>query len=111
MAFASAFEDPRFERLSLDELTGVEIEISILSPPKAVGGPSDIVVGRDGVVITADGRSAVFLPQVAPEQGWNREQMLDNLCLKAGLAANRWRRPGMRFETFQADVFDEKQIK
>ena len=71
----------------------------------------DIVVGRDGVVISADGRSAVFLPQVAPEQGWNRDQMLDNLCLKAGLAANRWRRGPVRFETFQAEVFDERQMK
>ena len=107
MAFESAFNDPRFSRLTLDEMGEVEIEISILSPAKAVGGPSDIVVGRDGVVIAADGRSAVFLPQVAPEQGWNRDQMLDNLCLKAGLPAKRWQQPGARFETFQAEVFGE----
>jgi AmmeMemoRadiSam system protein B/AmmeMemoRadiSam system protein A len=111
MAFSSAFSDPRFDKVTLEEMRDLEVEISVLSPPKAVGGLNDIVVGRDGVVISADGRSAVFLPQVAPEQGWNRDQMLDNLCLKAGLAANRWRRGGMRFETFQADVFDERQIK
>jgi AmmeMemoRadiSam system protein A len=107
MAFESAFNDPRFARLALEEMREVEIEISILSPPKVVSGPSDIVVGRDGVVIAADGRSAVFLPQVAPEQGWNRDQMLDNLCVKAGLPAKRWQQGGTRFETFQAEVFGE----
>jgi hypothetical protein len=111
MAFESAFNDPRFDKLALDEMRDLDIEISILSPPKSVSGPSDIVVGRDGVVLGADGRSAVFLPQVAPEQGWNRDQMLDNLCLKAGLPANRWRQSGVSFETFQAEVFDERQVK
>jgi AmmeMemoRadiSam system protein B/AmmeMemoRadiSam system protein A len=109
MAYAAAFEDPRFEPVRLEEMRDIEIEISILSPPRTVSGPSDIVVGRDGVVIAADNRSAVFLPQVAPEQGWNRDQMLDNLCIKAGLAAGRWRRPSMTFATFQADVFHEGQ--
>ena len=52
---------------------------------KKVAGAADIVVGRDGVLLSKEGRSAVFLPQVATEQGWNREEMLDNLCLKAGL--------------------------
>jgi hypothetical protein len=111
MALAAAFGDPRFSRVTLDELRDIEIEISILSPPARVGGPSDIVVGRDGVVIAADGRGAVFLPQVAPQQGWTRDQMLDNLCVKAGLPAGRWRRPGMTFETFQAEVFHEGEFK
>jgi AmmeMemoRadiSam system protein B/AmmeMemoRadiSam system protein A len=111
MAFASAFQDPRFTKVTADEVRDLEVEISVLSPPKPVSGVSDIVVGRDGVVLTADGLSAVFLPQVAPEQGWNRDQMLDNLCLKAGLSANRWRRPGVRFETFQAEVFGERGVK
>ncbi len=107
MAYASAFDDTRFPKVTLEELRDLEIEISILSPPKEVRGPSDIVVGRDGVVITADRRSAVFLPQVAPEQGWNRDQMLDNLCEKAGLPAKRWQQSGVRFETFQAEIFGE----
>lgn len=111
MAFASAFQDPRFDRVGASEIRDLEIEISILSPPRPIGGPADIVVGRDGVVLSADGLSAVFLPQVAPEQGWNRDEMLSNLCVKAGLSASRWRRAGVRFETFQAEVFSEKDVK
>ncbi len=111
MAFASAFEDPRFDKVAASEVRDLEIEISVLSPPRPVGGPADIVVGRDGVVVSADGRGAVFLPQVAPEQGWNRDEMLDNLCVKAGLSAGRWRRAGVKFETFQAEVFSEKDVK
>ncbi len=111
MAFASAFEDPRFEKVGLREISDLDLEISILSVPRAVSGPSDIVVGRDGVVLTADGSSAVFLPQVATEQGWNRDQMLDNLCVKAGLPSQRWRRSGVKFETFQAEVFGERDVK
>jgi len=107
MALEAAFGDPRFSRVTLDEVPKLEIEISVLTPPARVGGPPDIVVGRDGVIIAADGHTAVFLPQVAPEQGWTRDEMLNNLCEKAGLPASRWRRPGMTFETFQAEVFRE----
>jgi uncharacterized protein (TIGR00296 family) len=67
---------------------------------------TDITIGRDGVVIEKDGRSAVYLPSVAVEQGWDREAMLDHLCVKAGLRPDDWRQ-GARFYTFQADVFSE----
>ncbi|HEX9187848.1 MAG TPA: AMMECR1 domain-containing protein, partial [Vicinamibacteria bacterium] len=60
----------------------------------------------DGVLLSKDGRSAVFLPQVAVEQGWGRDEMLDHLCLKAGLPAGSWRR-GAKFSVFQAEVFRE----
>lgn len=49
---------------------------------------------------------AVFLPQVAPEQGWDLPTTLSYLSQKAGLSANAWRE-GAQFETFQAEVFHE----
>jgi AmmeMemoRadiSam system protein B/AmmeMemoRadiSam system protein A len=110
MALAAAFEDTRFERVRAEELPQLEIEISVLTPPKTVKGPADIVIGRDGVILTRGGRSAVFLPQVATEQGWQRDELLDNLALKAGLPANAWRQ-GATFATFQAEVFHEGQFK
>lgn len=106
MALQSALEDPRFNPVTARELPELEVEISVLTPMKQVSGPNDIVIGRDGVLIQKGGRSAVFLPQVAPEQGWGRDEMLGHLSQKAGLPANAWRE-GTTFLTFQAIVFSE----
>ena len=110
MALKSAFQDSRFRPVSQDEMGSIEIEISVLTPLRPVASAEEIVVGRDGVVIRKDGHSAVYLPQVATEQGWGREEMLDNLCLKAGLLRDGWRE-GAQFSTFQAVVFSENAFK
>ncbi|MBN2320036.1 MAG: AmmeMemoRadiSam system protein B [Acidobacteria bacterium] len=104
VAWQAAMKDPRFRPVELEELKDLEIEISVLTPMKPVTDPDGIVVGRDGVLLYKEGRSAVFLPQVAPENDWNRTEMLDNLCLKAGLPAGCWEE-NATFRTFQADVF------
>jgi len=110
MALAAAFEDPRFEKVKPGELKDLDVEISVLTPFKEVAGPQAIVVGRDGVLLQRGGRSAVFLPQVATEEHWTRDEMLDNLCLKGGMTAGCWR-SGARLSTFQADVFKEGDFK
>jgi AmmeMemoRadiSam system protein A len=106
MALAAAFEDSRFDQVRPSELKEITVEISVLTPFKPVAGPGAIVVGRDGVLLEKDRRSAVFLPQVATEEHWGRDEMLDNLCLKAGLAAGCWQ-VGAKLSTFQAEVFGE----
>lgn len=106
MAIAAAVHDPRFAPVTRDELPALEIEISVLTPMRPVGVPREVVVGRDGVLLSKAGRSAVFLPQVATEQGWGRDAMLDHLCAKAGLPAGCWRE-GASLQTFQAEVFGE----
>jgi len=106
MALQAAFNDRRFSPLKPDELQDVQIEISVLTPYTAVPGPEAIRIGRDGILIRKDQKSAVFLPHVATEQGWDLEQTLEALCRKAGLAAGAWRRD-MLFFTFQAIVFYE----
>ena len=108
MALQSAFEDPRFSPVTPRELADLEIEISVLTPMKPVSGPNDIIVGRDGVLLQKGGKSAVFLPQVAPEQGWGRDEMLNHLSQKAGLPSGAWR-DGASFSTFQAIVFGEAE--
>ncbi|QQR74598.1 MAG: AmmeMemoRadiSam system protein B [Holophagales bacterium] len=107
MAISAALEDHRFPPVRPDELAGLELEISVLSPFTPIPGPGAIVVGRDGVMLDLDGHRAVFLPQVAPEQGWERDEMLGHLCAKAGLASNCWRQ-GAKLSTFRAEVFGEK---
>jgi MEMO1 family protein len=107
MAREAAFNDPRFQPVSARELGDLEIEVSVLTPMRAVRGPDDIVVGRDGVVLRVGERAAVFLPQVATEQGWTKSELLDNLALKAGMPASGWRNANARFQTFQSDVFSD----
>jgi AmmeMemoRadiSam system protein A len=110
VALQSALEDPRFKPVTLPELKDLEIEISVLTPMTPVPGADHIVVGRDGVLIRKGGRSAVFLPQVAPEQGWGRDEMLEHLCHKAGLPPGSWKE-GAQLLTFQAIVFSETDFE
>jgi len=107
-AAVSAAHDPRFPPLEAAELDGLHLEVSILSPSTQVSGPEAIEVGRHGVVLSKGGREAVFLPQVAVEQHWDRETMLTYLARKAGLPADAWR-SGARFEVFTAQVFGEPE--
>jgi AmmeMemoRadiSam system protein A len=106
MALQSAFGDRRFPPVTPEEFPKLTVEISALTPMKPVSSPGDIVVGRDGVLLSKGGRSAVFLPQVATEQGWGRDEMLDHLCRKAGLPAGCWKE-GASFSVYQAEVFGE----
>ncbi len=103
-AYNAAFQDPRFNPLGCRELEDLEIEISVLSQPVPVSNPEDITVGRHGVVLIKQGLSAVFLPQVAPEQGWSREEMLSHLAVKAGLPPDGWRE-NASFMVFEAQIF------
>jgi len=105
-AVDSALHDPRFMPVTERELGGLRVEVSALTPPKPVASWRDIVLGRDGMTLEKGGSFAVFLPQVAPEQGWDLETTLSYLSKKAGLPADAWR-SGAKFETFQAEVFHE----
>jgi len=107
-AIYAGFRDKRFTLVTKDELDDIVIEISALTPPKPVASYNDIRIGIDGVVLNKDGRSAVFLPQVAPEQGWDVDQMLTRLSLKAELPADAWKE-GASFQVFQAVVFGEEE--
>jgi len=104
---AAAFRDPRFLPLTEDELPGLTLEISALTPLRPVADWSGIEVPRHGVVLTRGNARAVFLPQVAAEQGWDRETLLGQLSLKAGLPPDAWRR-GSQFHIFEAEVFGEE---
>jgi len=107
-AISAATRDSRFLPVTSDELDGIHIEISVLSPLRRVGDPSQIEVGKHGVLVREGQRQGVFLPQVAPEQGWNREQMLTHLCAdKAGLPPDAWQKTATLY-VFTAQVFGEK---
>jgi MEMO1 family protein len=102
----AAVRDRRFHPLTTEEYAGVDVEISALTPPKPVAGHEDIVLGRDGIYLIKGARRAVYLPQVAVEQGWTLDQTLSSLARKAGLAEDAWK-DECTFEVFQAQVFHE----
>jgi AmmeMemoRadiSam system protein A len=103
----AAVHDPRFYPMTLEEEPQIHIELSVLSPLQQTEKPENILVGKHGVYLIKNGYSAVFLPQVAPEQGWDRKTMLEQLCLKAGLDKNAWNEE-TQFYLFTAQVFSEE---
>jgi AmmeMemoRadiSam system protein B/AmmeMemoRadiSam system protein A len=107
-ALNAAFHDPRFPKLREDELDDVDIEISALTAPHSVRSYKEIEVGKHGIVLSKGISSAVFLPQVAPEEGWDLSTTLTHLVMKAGLGPDDWK-TGCQFQVFEAIVFSEKQ--
>ncbi|MFH1247860.1 MAG: AmmeMemoRadiSam system protein B, partial [Candidatus Omnitrophota bacterium] len=105
MAIESAFSDPRFPSLSKDELKDIEIEVSVLSPLERVDSADSIQMGVHGVLVKKGFRSGVFLPQVATETGWSKEEFLNHLCAgKAGLSPDAWKDKATELYTFKAFV-------
>lgn len=110
-AINAAFNDPRFPSLEPEELGNVEIEISILTPPCVIDAVEDFIIGKHGIILECRGRAGVFLPQVAPEQNWDREDTLTHLCYKAGLPFGAWQSEDAKLSVFTALVFSEKDFK
>jgi len=109
MAIA-ALSDWRFhdDPITLDELNQLNIEISILSPMKRTNDPLSLELGVHGIMIRKGGRSGCFLPQVAREQNWSKEQFLSRCCTgKAGLPANAWKDSDTEVFLFAAEAFHE----
>ena len=107
MAREAAFGDPRFPPLGRSELEQCHIEISALSPMSVCPDPRQVNVGVHGLYLVRDGRSGVLLPQVPLEQGWDLQEYLDYICIKAGLPPNSYEAPDATLYTFTAVVFGE----
>ncbi|MBN1264011.1 MAG: AmmeMemoRadiSam system protein A [Anaerolineales bacterium] len=111
-AVDAAFADPRFPRVTSDELGSITIEISILTEPKPLDCPEPeqrpacLRPGVDGVLIRSGVQRSTFLPQV-----WEKlpdpVQFLEFLCQKACLARNSWKHPDLEVLTYQVIHFDE----
>lgn len=114
-AVSSATRDPRFSPVEPDELSEVEIEVSVLSQPEPLKAknpsdyPSLIVIGRDGLIVERGGYAGLLLPQVPVEWGWDAEEFLSHACMKAGLTPDAWLNKNTRVQKFFAQVFREKK--
>jgi AmmeMemoRadiSam system protein A len=110
MAVESATGDPRFSPLTKEELENIAIEISVLTKPERVKSADEIIMGTHGVIVRRGFASGVFLPQVATETGWSKEEFLSSLCShKAGLPADAWKDKSTELYIFSAQVFGEKK--
>lgn len=108
MTVESASRDPRFRPVRPDEAADLSIEISVLEPPRRVGSADEIELPRHGVIVRRGERSGVFLPKVAEETGWTRQEYLSELCTqKAGLESDCWKDPGTQLYVFTSQDFGE----
>ena len=108
MAKAAATGDPRFfaDPIKPAELDQLDIEISVLSPLKRTDEPLSLRCGVDGIYIKKGFASGCFLPQVAAETGWSKEEFLSYCCAhKAGLPPDAWKDKNTEVYLFTADVF------
>lgn len=105
-ARAAAFEDARFTPVTRAEAPHLQIELSILSPPKAIVA-EEIEIGRHGLLISMAGSRGLLLPQVPVERNWDRVTFLEQTCRKAGLPLDAWKN-GATIDAFTAEVFGDK---
>ena len=109
----AACHDPRFPDLRVDEVDRVTVEVTVLTVPERIraGSPaellSEVVVGRDGLIIDCRGRRGLLLPQVPVEWGWGAEEYLAHLSMKAGLPPDAWTRPDAEISVFRGEIYKE----
>ncbi len=113
-ARSAAFNDPRFPPVQGHEMSGITIEVSVLTPPELLKDdkkslPTKVKVGRDGLIIGQGWNKGLLLPQVPVEWGWDGREFLDQCCVKAGLPENSWLRKETEVYTFQAILFKEEE--
>jgi uncharacterized protein len=107
-AVSSAFTDPRFPPLKAEELNQIHLEISILSSFREPQCVEEILAGTHGVMIECQNHRGLLLPQVAVEQGWDRETFLRHVSIKAGLSPDMWNHPDAKLHVFTAEIFAEE---
>ena len=106
MARAAAFEDPRFPKVTADELEDIVIEISVLTPLRRIQNADEFVYGKQGIYMRKGYHSGTFLPQVAHEVDWTKEEFLGHCARdKAGIGWNGWRDADLY--TYEAIIFEE----
>jgi MEMO1 family protein len=104
MAVSAATEDSRFRSIQADELSRLELEISILTPRKRIFDPSEIIIGKHGIFLKRGLNRGTLLPQVAVKQEWTPEEFLGNCArYKAGIGWEGWK--NAEIYTYEAIVF------
>ena len=109
MALASALNDTRFSPVKSEELDEIEIEISVLTPMNKITSIDEIELGKTGIYIKKEGHSGTFLPQVASQTNWSKEEFLGHCSRdKAGIGWEGWKTAEVFI--YEAIVFCEKDL-
>ena len=108
MAVASSTQDYRFSPVELNEIPELEIEISVLTPMHRISSVDELQLGKHGIYIKKGNHSGTFLPQVASETGWTKEEFLGHCAQdKAGIGWNGWK--DAELFVYEALVFGEEK--
>ena len=105
-AINAALRDPRFDPVQAAELPRIEVDVSVLSPIRDIASIGEFKIGQQGIIMEKGLHRAVYLPEVATEQGWTVEETLSSLSQKAGLPSNAWKQ-GATFKVFESVVLSE----
>ena len=113
-AVEAALNDPRFPPLGRDEVDSIVVEVSVLSSPVELSPRPDrrmeeVVVGRDGLIVSKPPHIGLLLPQVAVEHGWDPIIFLTEACIKAGLSPTCWTEKDTKIYRFTASVWAEER--
>lgn len=106
-AIGACSRDYRFRPVEPNEVKHLQIEINVLTPPRKVADTSEIELGKDGIIMYLNGRQSVFLPHVPTEFGWDLDETLAQLAMKAGFGPKDWK-DGATFDVFRATAFEEE---
>ena len=107
MAVSAACRDPRFPPLRKSELDRIKIKVSVyLMSPTKVQSVDQIKLGEHGIIFKKGLRQSTFLPEVAVEQGWDKQTTFRYLSTKAGLSPDAWKQ-GAEFLIYKTQVFGE----
>jgi uncharacterized protein len=107
-AVAALLEDPRFPPATARDYPRLTVEIAILGPLEPIHSPDAVEIGRHGLSVEKGSRRGLLLPAVPLEWRWDAVELLDQLCLKAGLAASAWTEGrDVKLYRFEAEVFGD----
>ncbi len=111
-AIAASTEDPKHVPVSHLEFDEIIVGINLLTKPVKIAGRSEdikkaVKIGRDGLILEYGYCSNIILPMEAAEKGWSVEELLDELCIGAGLERHIWKSHDVSIYKFHSQAFKE----
>lgn len=111
-AVISAVQDMRFDPITKRELPSLEVAVTLLTDFEDCDDAMDWELGTHGIRISFTDRGrrygATYLPDVAPEQGWDKEETILSLMRKAGWVGrkDRWQDVDLKVVRYQGKKLD-----